>query len=191
MQQQHLSEGQAIVFIGASLTLIVGVLVSFMVGLLMLLGNIQKNGASTSSVQLESVPEHLSPNAAAIATNRAAPTIDPQQAQVVAEQRLENTAAAFGYDLETVNLGATMYTAACSACHGADAHGVPNLGKDLVESEFVHSVSDAELLNFIKMGRPIWDAANTTGIDMPPKGGNPALTDEQILAIITYIRSIN
>jgi disulfide bond formation protein DsbB len=79
----------------------------------------------------------------------------------------------------------------CSACHGPDGRGLPNLGKDLVESEFVHSLSDEDLLIFIKTGRPIWDPLNTTGIDMPPKGGNPALTDENILAIIAYIRSLS
>lgn len=57
-------------------------------------------------------------------------------------------------------------------------------------SEFVSGLSDQELLTFVKMGRPIWDAANTTGIDMPPKGGNPALTDDQLLNIIVYIRSL-
>ena len=31
---------------------------------------------------------------------------------------------------------------------------------------------------------------NEQGVEMPPKGGNPALTDEQILLIIAYMRSI-
>ncbi|MBZ0300014.1 MAG: cytochrome c, partial [Anaerolineae bacterium] len=78
----------------------------------------------------------------------------------------------------------------CAACHGPDARGLPNLGKDLVESEFVAGLSDEELLTFIKTGRPIWDPLNTTGIDMPVKGGNPAMTDEDILAIIAYVRSL-
>jgi disulfide bond formation protein DsbB len=78
----------------------------------------------------------------------------------------------------------------CSACHGPDARGIPNLGKDLVTSEFVAGLTDEELLQFIKTGRPIWDPLNTTGLDMPPKGGNPALTDEEILAIIAYLRSL-
>ncbi len=86
--------------------------------------------------------------------------------------------------------GQMVYTAICSACHGMDARGIENLGKDLIDSEFVDGLSDDELLTFIKLGRPIWDAENTTGIDMPPKGGNPALTDDQILAVIAYIRTL-
>jgi len=47
------------------------------------------------------------------------------------------------------------------------------------------------LIGFIKSGRPIWDAANTTGLDMPPKGGNPALSDEDLRKIVAYIRALH
>ena len=59
-----------------------------------------------------------------------------------------------------------------------------------MDSDFVKGLSDQELLAFIKKGRPTSDPANTTGVDMPPKGGNPSLTDQQILDIIAYIRSL-
>jgi disulfide bond formation protein DsbB len=134
--------------------------------------------------------QELSGDAAAIATLLAAPTRPPADTSTTA-----NTAAtgsdpvALGYDLAVVEEGYNTFVAACSACHGVDARGLPNLGKDLIASEFVRSQSDAELMNFVKMGRPIWDPANTTGIDMPPKGGNPALTDDQLTLIITYLRA--
>lgn len=94
------------------------------------------------------------------------------------------------YDPATVSQGEQLFMQ-CAACHGPDARGLPNLGKDLVTSEFVAGLTDEALLEFIKTGRPIWDPLNTTGIDMPGKGGNPALADEQILAIIAYIRSLS
>ena len=87
--------------------------------------------------------------------------------------------------------GESLYVQNCSACHGPDAKGLPNLGKDLTTSDFVHDNSDQELLAFVKQGRPVSDPDNTTGIDMPPKGGNPALTDQQILDIIAYLRTLN
>jgi len=86
--------------------------------------------------------------------------------------------------------GEAQFQSTCAACHGTDAKGLPNLGKDMTTSEFIASQSDAELLAFVKQGRPVSDPANTTGVDMPPKGGNPALTDEQILDIIAYIRTL-
>lgn len=109
--------------------------------------------------------------------------------QVTADSDPATTAASGGYDPSLVERGTTLY-AQCAACHGPDGHGIPNLGKDLVESPFVASLTDEALLSFIKVGRPIWDPENTTGIDMPGKGGNPALTDGDIMAIIAYLRSL-
>lgn len=87
--------------------------------------------------------------------------------------------------------GEQKYSQSCSSCHGADAKGVPGVGKDLTSGDFVPNKSDDEFLTFVKNGRPSGDPDNTTGIDMPPKGGNPALSDEDILDIIAYIRSIH
>jgi disulfide bond formation protein DsbB len=87
--------------------------------------------------------------------------------------------------------GKTAFEGTCSACHGMDAKGVPGLGKDLTISQFVISQSEEQFLSFLKTGRPSSDPANTTGIDMPPKGGNPSLDDEDLLDIIAYIRSIH
>ncbi|MDP3940075.1 MAG: cytochrome c [Deltaproteobacteria bacterium] len=87
--------------------------------------------------------------------------------------------------------GRDAFVAYCSACHGPDAKGVKGLGKDLVTSQFVADNTDAQLLVYVKTGRPIDDPLNTTGIPMPPKGGNPALTDQEIADIIAYLRSIH
>jgi disulfide bond formation protein DsbB len=78
----------------------------------------------------------------------------------------------------------------CAGCHGADATGVTGLGKSLVGSDFIATTSDSDLATLIKTGRSSSDPANTTGIDMPPKGGNPALNDEKIDALVAYIRSL-
>lgn len=87
--------------------------------------------------------------------------------------------------------GETLYTGSCSACHAPDGVGVDGLGKPIVGSEFVASLSDQELVDFIKSGRSTSDPANTTGIDMPPKGGNPSLSDSDIADIAAYLRTIN
>jgi disulfide bond formation protein DsbB len=87
--------------------------------------------------------------------------------------------------------GQTVFAGTCSSCHGPDAKGLPGLGKDLTTSEFVRTQSDVDLVNFIKVGRPASDPANTTGVDMPPKGGNPALTDQDIADVVAYLRTIN
>jgi mono/diheme cytochrome c family protein len=87
--------------------------------------------------------------------------------------------------------GQAKFTQTCSACHGPTGEGLPNLGKNLVTSEFVAGQTDEQLLAFIKTGRPTSDPLNTTGIDMPPKGGNPALSDTDLENIVAYMRSIH
>jgi disulfide bond formation protein DsbB len=86
--------------------------------------------------------------------------------------------------------GQQLFLVYCGSCHGPNGEGIASLGKPLTTSEFAGSLSDEELLEFIKAGRPANDPLNTSGILMPPKGGNPALTDEQLMDIIAYIRSI-
>ncbi|MEZ4768066.1 MAG: cytochrome c [Caldilineales bacterium] len=87
--------------------------------------------------------------------------------------------------------GKELFAGTCAACHGPAGEGVTGLGKPFTTSDFVPSQSDAELLAFLKVGRPTSDPANTTGVDMPPKGGNPALNDEQLMDIIAYIRTLH
>ncbi|MFG0300462.1 MAG: c-type cytochrome [Phycisphaerales bacterium JB047] len=86
--------------------------------------------------------------------------------------------------------GYQLYISSCAACHGDGAEGVEGIGLPLTTSGFVRGESDDDLVKFIKMGRPIWDANNTTGIDMPPKGGNPAITDDQLHQIVEYLRAL-
>lgn len=86
--------------------------------------------------------------------------------------------------------GKQQYDMICVACHGPGGEGIEGLGKAFTTSEFLREKSDEEMVEFIRVGRPVGDPLNTTGIDMPPKGGNPALTDEQIQDIIAYVRTL-
>jgi disulfide bond formation protein DsbB len=87
--------------------------------------------------------------------------------------------------------GQTAFQGTCASCHGLDAKGMPSLGKDLTTSQFVKDKTDADLIAFVKQGRPTSDPLNTTGVDMPPKGGNPALSDTDLANIVAYLRSVN
>lgn len=115
------------------------------------------------------------------------PTVAPTSISTVAADTSNTAASAF--DPELVARGQTLFVT-CSACHGVDGRGIVGLGKDLITGEFVLTTSDADLALFIMTGRPIWDAANTTGIDMPPRGGNPALSEDDVAAIVVYLRTL-
>lgn len=95
-----------------------------------------------------------------------------------------------GADPAVVAAGEKHFMSTCATCHGKDAMGLPKLGKKLHDNEFVQSKSDSELVTFLKTGRPASHPLNTTGIDMPPKGGNPALSEEDLKAIVAYLRTL-
>lgn len=95
------------------------------------------------------------------------------------------------YAPEDIAQGGEIFASTCSACHGPDAKGLPNLGKDLTTSEYVSDNTDEVLLTLLKEGRPSGHGLNTTGVDMPPKGGNPSLSDEDLVTVVAYLRSIN
>lgn len=105
----------------------------------------------------------------------------------------EAALAAAGGDAELaqwIASGNKLFHTTCIACHGKGGVGVQGNGKALVKNEFIKGLNDDALLAFIKSGRSPTDPKNTTGIQMPPKGGNPALSEDDILDIISYLRTL-
>jgi mono/diheme cytochrome c family protein len=94
--------------------------------------------------------------------------------------------AAPAVDRMAVARGNVKFTKTCATCHGPDAKGMPNLGKDLTVSAFFKEKTNEELVAFVNEGRIPMDG----NAAMPPKGGFTELTDEEILNIIKYLRTI-
>jgi cytochrome c oxidase subunit 3 len=85
-------------------------------------------------------------------------------------------------------LGRPLFRFTCAGCHGTRGEGLANSGKPLTTSTFVSGLDDAAMLKFLQVGRPVGDPLNTTGIAMLPRGGNPALTDQDLAHIVQYVR---
>ena len=92
---------------------------------------------------------------------------------------------------DAVNRGITIYQGSCQACHGPEGIGVEGLGKPWVDSEFIDSRTDDEMLQFLIEGRASDHPDNDTGISMMPRGGNPNLTDDDLMDLIAYMRTLN
>ncbi|MEK7440385.1 MAG: cytochrome c [Chloroflexota bacterium] len=86
--------------------------------------------------------------------------------------------------------GKTKFSSTCVSCHGPEGKGIPGLGKDMTTSTFIKGQSDDQMVTFVTTGRPASDKANTTGVDMPPKGGNPSFTEKDLYDIVAFIRTI-
>lgn len=91
--------------------------------------------------------------------------------------------------VDAVN-GRRLFLGTCATCHGPRGEGMPGQGKDLRTSEFVHGRNDPDLLKFIIAGRQPWDPENTTKVAMPGRGGNPMLSDADLIDIVAHIRTI-
>jgi len=109
------------------------------------------------------------------------------ESQLIAEKATE-----LGIELDAQGYmrGKSLFVATCVACHTLKGGAKPNLGKDIVHSSFTAGSTDKELMTFLKMGRNPGDPLNTTGVGMPPKGGNPALMDKDLVDLITFIRGL-
>lgn len=113
-------------------------------------------------------------------------------APVTADEKAAALAAAGGDEelAEFIASGRKIYSSTCIACHGKDGAGIQGNGKALANNPFVQSLDDDALLAFVQSGRAPTDPKNTTGIQMPPKGGNPALSEDDILDVISYLRTL-
>ncbi len=92
-------------------------------------------------------------------------------------------------DPQLLTDGQRLYQTACASCHGASGEGVRGLGNALAGSAFIHTQDDDALLQFIRTGRAANAQGNQSGMVMPASGGNPQLTDAELMAIIGYLRA--
>jgi mono/diheme cytochrome c family protein len=83
--------------------------------------------------------------------------------------------------------GKTVYTTLCAACHQATGTGMEGLAPPLVDSEWVLGKPDV-LPRIVLHGLsgPVKVNGQSFNLEMPPLG--PALNDEQIAGVLTYIR---
>jgi disulfide bond formation protein DsbB len=100
------------------------------------------------------------------------------------------TTAGGGGGSGNVAAGEAVYQGTCATCHGPDAEGIDGLGKNLHDNQFIQSNTDEQMVAFLKVGRPASDPLNTTGVDMPPKGGNPSLTDDDLLDVVAFLDTL-
>ena len=96
-------------------------------------------------------------------------------AAALADAQAASAAAAAPAEPVEVN-GESVYNGLCMACHGAGVSGAPIPGSDLMAAREAEKGLDGLVQNAIN------------GLNaMPARGGNPALTDEQIQAAVEFM----
>ncbi|MBI5650154.1 MAG: cytochrome c [Chloroflexi bacterium] len=87
-------------------------------------------------------------------------------------------------------IGKNKYAETCVSCHGMSGRVSPGAGKDLATSAFIKGLSDADLVLFLTRGRGVNDPLNTFKSEMPARGGDSALTDQDLADIVAYVRTL-
>lgn len=88
------------------------------------------------------------------------------------------------FSVVTVNasneVGQSVYTKSCTACHASGVMGAPKVGDKAVWSGLI-AEGEADLTN---------NAIKGVG-KMPPKGGNMKLTDAEVKAAVEYMMEMS
>lgn len=84
-----------------------------------------------------------------------------------------------------VEAGKKVYSQTCIACHGANGKGMIPGVSDFTRPDGPLAKSDEALTESIRNGLVTPGKA----LSMPAKGGNPSLSDEDIEAVLEYIRA--
>jgi cytochrome c5 len=82
---------------------------------------------------------------------------------------------------EPEDMGKKVYSGLCFSCHGTGLPNIPQLG-DTATWEPRIALGSALLYE-----RAITGFTGESGMPMPARGGNPALTDEEIQAAVDYM----
>ena len=110
---------------------------------------------------------------------------DVAETEAMPQELPEGVTAAMVEEGEGIYNGAGI----CMSCHGATGEGIPNLGADLTDDEWLHTDGSYESLVEDIMTGVTWQECSS-GVPMPAKGG-AAITDDQVKAVAAYVWTLS
>lgn len=96
-----------------------------------------------------------------------------------------------GVTKEMIAKGKTVYAGAgiCSSCHGPNGGGIPNLGANLTDGEWLHSDGSFDGITKTVMAG-VTAQESSSGVPMPAKGGTN-ISDDDVKAVSAYVWSLS
>jgi mono/diheme cytochrome c family protein len=111
--------------------------------------------------------------------------MDVADAEMMDQELPEGVTAAMVEEGKGIYNGAGI----CMSCHGATGEGIPNLGADLTDDEWLHvDGSYEQIVENILEG--VTAQESSSGVPMPAKGGT-AITDDQVNAVAAYVWTLS
>ncbi len=116
---------------------------------------------------------------------------DAMSGEAMADQQQAGQQKEEQGDAALIEQGREIYVGAglCYACHGNGGEGIPTLGANLTDNEWLHNDGSMEgIVETILSGVPA--EKSSTGTPMPPKGGS-SITDDQVKAVAAFVLSLS
>lgn len=117
--------------------------------------------------------------------------VEMADAETVADADMMDQELPEGVTPAMVEEGKGIYSGAgiCMSCHGAAGEGIPNLGANLTDDEWLHIDGSYEsIVQNILEG--VTAQQSSSGVPMPAKGGT-AITDDQVKAVAAYVWTLS
>lgn len=108
--------------------------------------------------------------------------MDPRIRRIVLSAIVSTAVAHHAYATD-IAAGKRVYNETCTACHGPSGKGAVPGAPDFRRSGGVLSQSDSVLFDRILHG---YRSAGSP-MSMPPKGGNPGLTEQDVKNVLAYL----
>lgn len=103
------------------------------------------------------------------------------EGEVEAEPEAAPAIVPTAVEVAEVDVGKSVYSGLCFSCHGTGLPGIPQFGDQAAWADRI--AKGKELL----YERALKGFTGSSGIMMPPKGGNPALNDDEVKAAVDYM----
>ena len=116
---------------------------------------------------------------------------DAMSGEAMADQQQAGQQKEEQGDAALIEQGREIYVGAglCYACHGNGGEGIPTLGANLTDDEWLQNDGSMEgIVETILSGVPA--EKSSTGTPMPPKGGS-SITDDQVKAVAAFVLSLS
>jgi cytochrome c5 len=165
-----MSEAQDKVFF-RNYSIVIGILALMIVIFLVAAQLVVPHNEALSSKDASKAAENTAPVGEVRLTGEALPE-DETKEEVVAETVTAS---------EPADPGKQVYSSLCFSCHGTGLPGIPQLGDKAAWSGRIAQGMD------MLYERAITGFTGASGVPMPPKGGNTALSDDEVKAAVDHM----